>query len=165
MRRILIFGNSGSGKSTLATELGKQETLAHLDLDTLAWMDSSPPQRTSLDYASGEIDQFIGDNDSWVIEGCYTDLLEVVGDKASEIIYLDLPVDLCVANARNRPWEAHKYDSKEQQDRNLEMLLEWITQYEVREDDFSRLAHSRFYDEFSGNKKKYANNDKASITL
>jgi hypothetical protein len=35
-----------------------------------------------------------------------------------------------VANAFSRPWEPHKYLSKEAQDANLEMLMGWIRAYE-----------------------------------
>lgn len=38
MSNILIVGNSGSGKSTLATRLERELGIAHLDLDTLAWL-------------------------------------------------------------------------------------------------------------------------------
>jgi adenylate kinase family enzyme len=36
----LLFGNSGSGKSTLASHLSSA-TMAHLDLDSLAWLRSA----------------------------------------------------------------------------------------------------------------------------
>ncbi len=68
MAKILIFGNSGSGKSTLAKHLCKTQGLAHLDLDTLAWKPTSPPD-----------------------EGCYTDLLKTVEQQSTEIIFMNLP--------------------------------------------------------------------------
>ncbi|MGB5519594.1 MAG: shikimate kinase, partial [Gammaproteobacteria bacterium] len=45
MSKILIFGNRGSGKSTLAKKLVKVEGVAHLDLDSLAWLPETLPQR------------------------------------------------------------------------------------------------------------------------
>ena len=53
MDRIVIFGNSGSGKSTLAKDIAHNQNLAHLDLDTLAWLAEVPPRRrdtTALCY-------------------------------------------------------------------------------------------------------------------
>lgn len=152
MRRILIFGNSGSGKSTLAARLASEFSLAHLDLDTLAWLPTQPPQRRPLADAVALIEQFTAKNASWVVEGCYTDLLEALADRASEIVFMNLSVAQCVANAKARPWEPHKYESREAQDANLAMLLDWIAAYESRDDVFSLAAHEKFYADFPGAK-------------
>jgi len=158
MRRILLFGNSGSGKSTLASRLSSA-TVAHLDLDTLAWLPSAPPQRMPLVESKALIDEFSANNESWVIEGCYTDLLEMLAEKATEIVFLHLPIEQCQQNAKSRLWEPHKYASKEAQDANLKMLLEWIAQYEHRDDVFSLLAHTQFYEDFSGTKTCILSNE------
>ncbi|MCP4325043.1 MAG: shikimate kinase [Alteromonadales bacterium] len=158
MRKVLIFGNSASGKSTLAKQLAQSENLAHLDLDLLAWQPTNPPTRTSLDDSRKAIEQFIQQHTSWVIEGCYTDLLTMVEAVSSEVIFMNLPVTQCIANAKNRPWEPHKYDSKEAQDANLAMLIEWISQYESREDTFSKNAHTEFYQNYSASKKMITGN-------
>ncbi len=160
MRKVAIFGNSGSGKSTLARQLCDAEGLAHLDLDTLAWRPVSPPERKPLEESRRDIDVFLAANRGWVIEGCYSDLLEFVVAQASEVVFLDLPVETCVANAKNRPWEPHKYASKAAQDANLAMLLDWIAQYPVRTDTFSRAAHQRLYDDYAGKKTRYTGNDR-----
>lgn len=159
MRRIVIFGNSGSGKSTLARELCSSRQLAHLDLDTLAWTAGTPPERRPVEDSTREIERFLSLHSGWVIEGCYADLIELVLGNADEVIFLDLPVEQCIANAKRRPWEPHKYESKEAQDDNLTMLLEWISRYPVREDNFSRAAHRALYDAFVGTKKIYTSNE------
>lgn len=156
--KILIFGNSGSGKSTLAKELSKVKDLAHLDLHTLAWQAVTPPQRKPLNESSQKIDEFVNSNRGWVIEGCYTNLLESVVSKSSEIIFMNLSVAKCVANAKNRPWEPHKYQSKQAQDANLEMLIEWISAYPDRKDTFSLAAHQGVYQRFLGEKTMYLDN-------
>lgn len=66
-------------------------------------------------------------------------------------------------NARSRPWEPHKYKSKEAQDENLEMLRGWIAQYEERQDVFSFSAHTALYEEFSGRKSMITRNDGNSL--
>ena len=153
MRKLLIFGNSASGKSTLAKKLAKDENLAHLDLDLLAWQATNPPTRKPLAESAFVIEQFMQQHNSWVIEGCYSDLLMIAKLKSSEIIFLNLSIDDCLVNAKNRPWESHKYESKAAQDSNLSMLLEWISQYEVRDDTFSESAHNTFYQNYAGAKK------------
>lgn len=157
MRKIIIFGNSGSGKSTLATEL-RNEGLAHLDLDVLAWLPVNPPERRPLDQAFDKIQQFIGEHDEWVVEGCYADLLEMVKPFASEAIFMNLPVHICQENARNRPWEPHKYESKEAQDENLKMLLDWIAGYMERDDTLSYSAHRALYESFTEKKTEITSN-------
>ena len=160
MKRILIFGNSGSGKSALAKELCAAESLDHLDLDNLAWKACSPPERKPINESAAEISKFIDLYEEWVIEGCYTDLLEIAEPFSTELIFMNLPIDMCVENAKIRPWEPHKYESKEAQDSNLAMLIEWISQYSERADTFSLSAHTTFYEQYSGKKRIYTSNER-----
>ncbi len=157
MRKIIVFGNSGSGKSTLAKAL-RDEGIAHLDLDTLAWLASDPPERRPIAQAQEQILSFISDNDEWVVEGCYADLLELVEPFANEAIFMNLPVQICQENARSRPWEPHKYESKQAQDDNLPMLLDWIAGYMKREGSLSYAAHRALFDGFEGKKTEITAN-------
>jgi len=159
LKRIVIFGNSGSGKTTLAKQLSEHYQLAHFDLDLIAWLPTDPPERKPLDDSRTSIDQFCSANGSWVIEGCYGDLIDYVCRRAKQMIFINLPVEQCVNNARSRPWEPHKYSSKEAQDSKLEMLVDWIKAYEVREDSFSQRAHQVLFDEFDGRKMMKTSND------
>lgn len=137
----------------------RKEGLAHLDLDILAWLPSSPPERRSIEQAYEEIQSFTECNDEWVVEGCYADLLELLKPFATEAIFMNLPVYLCQENARNRSWEPHKYESKEAQDSNLAMLLEWIAGYVDRDDSLSYSAHRALYDSFQGKKTEIIGNE------
>ncbi|TYK67038.1 AAA family ATPase [Colwellia echini] len=160
MSKTLIFGNSGSGKSTLAKQICRETTnnIAHLDLDTIAWQATSPPSRTPLAVSKEKIATFIKQNKNWVVEGCYADLLQLLTNKADKIIFLDLPIEACIENAKNRPWEPHKYESATAQDANLVMLIDWISQYKDRQDTFSHKAHAELYDSFSGDKQRITSN-------
>lgn len=160
MKKILLFGNSGSGKSTLAKKLCLEHDLEYLDLDNLAWKLVSPPERRSIDESEKQINWFINEHHRWVIEGCYTDLLELAEPYSNEIIFLNLPSAVCISNAKKRPWEPHKYASKEAQDQNLQMLIDWISQYAEREDTFSDAAHRTFYENYSGKKTMFTSNDR-----
>lgn len=161
MERIVIFGNSGSGKSTLAKQLSQNEGLAHLDLDLIAWLpalDGEIPTRMPVSESKQKLTSFMAQETSWVIEGCYVDLIALVSDKATEIMFMDLNEQACIANAKLRPWEAHKYQSKAEQDANLSMLLEWISQYYHREGEFSHLSHTAFYNDYKGKKTRITDN-------
>lgn len=159
MEKIIIFGNSGSGKSTLATMLCKAINAKHLDLDTLAWEPgNTKPVRRHLHDVAAEILAFSHENNRWVIEGCYADFLELAMDAASAVIFLNPSIDTCISNAKNRPWEPHKYESPEAQDANLSMLLEWINDYHHRDDELSYKAHRQLFEAFSGLKKEFTSN-------
>jgi len=153
LRKVVIFGNSSSGKSTLAGHLAATENLNHLDLDVLAWQPTEPPQRKPLKESHADILAFIESSPGWIIEGCYADLLEVALPYSSDVIFMNLPVKACIENARARPWEPHKYNTKESQDSNLDMLIDWIAQYADRTDTFSQAAHNRLYQGYTGSKR------------
>lgn len=148
--RVVIVGNSGSGKSTLARRLAREA--AHLDLDTLAWLPTDPPRRRAFGDSEREISDFMAEHDAWVIEGCYADLVAVPLRRCTRLVFLNPGVDACIANARLRPWEPHKYASKPAQDANLDMLIAWIRDYEARGDEFSLAAHRALFDDFAGDK-------------
>jgi adenylate kinase family enzyme len=153
MPRYVLLGNSGSGKSTLAARLARAGELPHLDLDTLAWLPTQPPQRRPLAESARDIAAFMDASERWVIEGCYADLLDLALPRCTLLVFLDPGVAACIANARARPWEPHKYASKEAQDANLDMLIGWIRDYESRRDELSLAAHRALFDRFAGDKR------------
>ena len=169
MCRIVVFGNSGSGKTTLARVLTSQYGLAHLDLDSLAWDSSGVqvqtmtlddwaafvPRRRSLTESASTIRDFIHEHSEWVIEGCYGDLLEQVLPYASEVRFLNPGVEACIANCRARPWEPEKYPSKEAQDQKLDFLLDWVREYETRDDEYGLKRHRQVFERFPGRKREY----------
>lgn len=71
---------------------------------------------------------------------------------------MNLPIDDCITKANSRPWEPKKYHSKSAQDANLAMLIEWISQYEPRDDTFSKIAHLEFYQNYAGVKSMLTSN-------
>ncbi|SRR5258706_6962845 len=152
MDRVVIIGNSGAGKSTLARRLVRMGGHAHLDLDSLAWEPRVPPVRRPLSDSAREISAFVTAHGRWVIEGCYADLLAIPLPRCTRLVFLNPGVDACIENARARPWEAHKYPSKEAQDANLGMLIGWIRDYARRTDEFSLGAHRSLFDGFGGDK-------------
>jgi adenylate kinase family enzyme len=159
LARYVLVGNSSSGKSTLATRLARRDGCAHLDLDTLAWSPETPPRRRALAESIRDITSFMGAHDRWVIEGCYADLLEAPLTRCTRLLFLNPGTEACLANARARPWEPHKYPSKAAQDANLAMLLDWIREYATRDDVFSLAAHRALFDGFGGEKTELTSRD------
>jgi adenylate kinase family enzyme len=146
MARLVIIGNSGSGKSTLAKRLAREGRLEHLDLDSLAWLPTTPPRRRPIDESAETIAVFLRAHEGWVIEGCYADLVTLALPRCTRLVFLNPGPDVCVEHARARPWEPHKYASKEAQDANLEMLVGWIRGYDRRDDELSLRAHRALFD-------------------
>ncbi len=155
MPKIVIFGNSGSGKSTLAARLARESGFATLDLDTIAWENVIPPRRRPPADSLPELASFMGGHGNWIVEGCYADLAAAAVTRCSQLIFLNPGADACIANCRARPWEPHKYPSREAQNANLEMLIGWIRDYETRRDEFSLRAHRRLFDGFTGDKLEF----------
>jgi adenylate kinase family enzyme len=162
MERIIIFGNSGSGKSTLAKALTKLHGTEQLDLDTIAWEADRPGVRADFEESREALLRFIEQSESWVIEGCYSELLKVAANYCTEMIFLNPGIEACVENCRARPWEAHKYATPEAQDANLSMLIEWVREYETRDDEFSLWEHRKLFDTHEGRKTEYKSNGKNS---
>ncbi|MEZ5977694.1 MAG: shikimate kinase [Planctomycetota bacterium] len=150
--RLAILGNSGSGKSTLARWFAARFRTAYLDLDVLAWKPTTPPERRSTDEVRGEIDAFCRENERWVVEGCYGDLVQVALAHGPRLVFLEPGVDVCLENCRARPFEPHKYATREEQDANLEMLQAWVRDYASRDGDLSLAGHRACFDGYSGSK-------------
>ena len=151
--RVLLFGNSGSGKTTMARTLVKEHGLVHLDLDSVAW--ESPGVRRATAESLAEVRRFLDAHPAWVIEGCYADLMDPILSEATEVRFLNPGVEACIANCRARPWEPEKYSSKEEQDSVLAFLLDWVREYETRDDEYSFKAHRTLFDRFPGRKREY----------
>ncbi len=152
--RIVIIGNSGSGKSTLAAKIAAKRGLPLLELDSIVWEPGKVAVMRPRAAMSADLARFVAVHDEWVIEGCYGDLAAELLPHATELVFLDLSREQCIEHARSRPWEPHKYATKEAQDRMLAPLLEWIDGYFTRDDQWSHAAHARLFDAFAGKKRR-----------
>ncbi|MBD2472178.1 AAA family ATPase [Nostoc sp. FACHB-145] len=154
MYRILIFGNSGSGKTTLANKLAKDLGIPILDLDTIVWEPHQIAIRRTQEDILKDLQDFIDNNISWVIEGCYSTLIQAALKFATEIYFLNPGISKCLENNRHRPWEAHKFSSIQAQTETFEFLQNWIQQYKERDDEFSYSSHRSLFDQYNGRKSE-----------
>jgi adenylate kinase family enzyme len=151
--RIAIVGNSGSGKSTLARQLAEVHSLPVLDLDTVVWEEGRIAVLRSATDAAADLNAFLDAHDRWVVEGCYGNLMRVALERAPALLFLEPGVEACQANCRNRPWERHKYATREEQDERLEFLLLWVEEYYSRSDSLSLTDHTALFAAYSGRKR------------
>ncbi|MCP9848749.1 AAA family ATPase [Cyanobium sp. Morenito 9A2] len=119
--KVIILGNAGAGKSTLAKKLIARQPAARLSLDEVAFEGGT--ERRPLQGSVDAVRRWISQQDSWIIEGCYADILEPVLANADELIFLNPGVDACLSHCRSRPWEPEKFSSRQEQDENLDNLL------------------------------------------
>lgn len=151
--RVAIIGNSSSGKSTLARQLSEMYAVDVLDLDTVAWEPGKIAVRRPAEDVLADVKAFCAANDSWVVEGCYASLIEGTFYHKPELWLLDPGRDQCIANCCSRPWEPHKYATKQDQEEKLSFLLEWVADYYSRDDDLSLRRYRELYAGYTGTKR------------
>ena len=150
--RIALIGNSGSGKSTLSRQLATAHALPMLDLDTVAWEPGKIAVARDPDAAARDVQAFCEASESWVVEGCYANLVRAALAYSPTLLFLEPGVEACLENCRSRPWEPHKYESRQVQDQHLEFLLAWVRDYYSRAGELSLAAHRALFDEYRGPK-------------
>ena len=153
--RIAILGNSGSGKSTLARWLTARADAPLLDLDTLAWEPQKIAVARPAAAALRDVQGFCVANVSWVVEGCYADLIRAALAFSAVLLFLDPGEAHCLANCRSRAWEPHKYDSRAAQDERLPYLLAWVRAYYTRAGELSHAGHVATYEDYRGPKHRF----------
>ena len=153
--RVLVFGNSGSGKTTYARTLATREGLAHLDLDSIVWEPGKIAVQRPRESAAAALKSFIDSQASWVIEGCYGELVRAASLHCTLLVFLNPGMKACMANNLKRPWEPHKYASLDLQNAMLSQLQEWVTGYYKREDAWSYRVHREIFDTFAGAKLEH----------
>jgi adenylate kinase family enzyme len=151
--RLVLLGNAGAGKSTMARRLIGNSEIPRLSLDEIAW--DQGPRRKPLDESRSLLHQFIKANEEWVIEGCYSDLIEAALPYCTELRFLNPGIETCVAHCSHRPWEPSKFSSAEEQDAMLSQLIQWVREYETRDDEYGLKRHRQVFDRFSGAKHEY----------
>jgi adenylate kinase family enzyme len=152
--RVAILGNSGSGKSVLARRLAATADTPVLDLDTIVWEPNliavPRPEARVLD----DLEKFCTASESWVIEGCYANVIGESLRWEPELVFLNPGVEVCLRHCSERPWEPHKYASKTEQDAKLDLLLSWVADYYRRDGSMSLRAHRELFDGYAGPKRE-----------
>ena len=152
--RTVIFGNTASGKSWLSKRLGEELSLRVVDLDQIRWVDG--------DYSRKELAQVAVEKtvkeaelDQWVIEGVYGWLISPILDRATCLIWTDIPW----SESRNNLFVR---ETALGSSGNFEELAEWSAEYWNRKSQSSYSAHLSIYENFIGPKYRLFNMKEAS---
>jgi adenylate kinase family enzyme len=151
--KAILLGNAGAGKSTMAKAMMGSEKIPRLSLDEIAW--AEPAIRKPLEQSVELLLAFINPHDDWIIEGCYSDIIEAALPYCDELRFLNPGVEVCIKHCHMRPWEPEKFESAAQQDANLQNLINWVREYETRDDEYGLIRHRELFDSFGGNKHEF----------
>ena len=86
LRRIAVVGTTGSGKTTLGRQLGEALGVPHVELDALNWGSNWTPAPTEV-FRRRVADAL--DGESWVSDGNYSAVRDIVWDRATTLVWLD----------------------------------------------------------------------------
>ena len=99
MDKVAIVGSPGAGKSALAQQLGESLNIETIYLDRYFWQ---PDWREKPRDARIEILNELVRKERWIIEGTYLGSSEPRLNAADTIIFLDIPLWLCLYRIRQR---------------------------------------------------------------
>lgn len=99
MERILLIGSPGAGKSTLARSIQPLTGLPLYYLDQLFW--NADRTTVSREVFQQRLQKVL-DEDTWIIDGNYSRTMEERIQRCDTVIFLDYPVEVCLAGARER---------------------------------------------------------------
>ncbi len=99
MKRIMIIGCPGSGKSTFARALAEKTSLPLHYLDMMYWNpDRTTKPKEEFRAALRETVAL----PEWIIDGNYGSTLELRMEACDTVIFLDYPVEVCIAGVEER---------------------------------------------------------------
>ncbi|KAI8905105.1 hypothetical protein EDD86DRAFT_249317 [Gorgonomyces haynaldii] len=87
--RIRMIGNSGAGKSTLARQISTKLGIRLLEEDAIHYQNHFI--QVDKEIVCDRVSRFIQNNDSFVTDGCWRDINDVIMPKVNVIIHLNYP--------------------------------------------------------------------------
>lgn len=152
--RIVVTGTSGAGKTTLGRRISADFALPHIELDAINW------QANWRDLVSNDPDAFIRrvaeaiGADTWVVDGNYPPVRDLVWRRATHLIWLDYerPVimgrvirrSLARAVLRTPLWAGNREQWRRLLHPGHPIRWAWSTWERQRRETEARLARAEF---------------------
>ncbi|TBD21824.1 P-loop NTPase family protein [Rhizobium ruizarguesonis] len=154
--RVLIMGNGGSGKTWLARRIGEQLRYPIIHLDDIHWEPGG--YGTARDKTlRDEMVIAAGKGDYWIMEGVYGQLVNLVLNRVTALIWIDLPEEACIANVKERGIQGGGTQTQ------FIGLLKWVAEYRTRANNWNSFdAHAQLYLAFPG--PKWLLSDREAVT-
>ena len=140
MKRIMVIGiSAGVGKSTFARKLGEALKIKVYHLDILYWKPY---------WVEASIDEFaaaqrdILNLEQWIVEGNYSNTIDIRAEYADTIIYLELPLYVCLYRVLKR-WLLNRGKTRVDMGEGCNEQMQWkfikfiFTTYYRRKRDMS----------------------------
>lgn len=134
MKRILIIGSSGAGKSALSKKLGEKTGLKIIHLDKIYWKPNwTEPEKEDWRIA---LEKIMRENESWIMDGNYSNTLDIRVPFCDAIIFLEMPRSVCVYRVLRRVAFSYKKTRSDMADGCPEKFdwefLKWIWDFNNR---------------------------------
>jgi|SRR5690625_2737802 len=123
MKKVIVLGvSAGVGKSTFAKKLGELLHMNVCHLDSLFWK----PGWTKTESDEFKIAQqnFIDTHRKWIIEGNYSSTYDLREKQADTIIYLQLPLIVCLYRVIKR-WLKNRGKTRSDMGKDCPEKLDW----------------------------------------
>lgn len=86
--RIIIVGTTGSGKTTLAKRVSEKMDIPHIEIDALFWKPDWEESANEEFFAKAKA---AVTPENWVMDGNYGRLRPITWQRATMIVWIDLP--------------------------------------------------------------------------
>jgi len=88
-KRIIVFGSTGAGKSTLVEHISREFHLPLINMDTLSR--EAGKSKTPMETFALSTQKSV-ENDSWILDGSYAIVQDIIWPRAEAIVWLDYSV-------------------------------------------------------------------------
>ncbi|MBM6617172.1 topology modulation protein [Bacillus suaedaesalsae] len=155
MNRVMVIGiSSGVGKTTFARKLGEKLGYPVTHLDSLYW------KTGWIESEKGEFEQKqreVVQKDQWIIEGNYNSTFHIRAEHADTIIYLELPLYVCLYRVVSR-WFSNIGSTRPDMPEGCPEKLDW---------PFIKFIYTTYYPRKQKMAKRFEKfgKDKTIITL
>lgn len=93
-KRIVVVGTSGSGKTTMATRIAEKLKVPRVEMDALHWEPNWV--EAPLDVFRERLENALT-GDSWVVDGNYSKVRDILWQRADTIVWLDYPLHVVMS--------------------------------------------------------------------